>query len=62
MRSDGAGGYTYTVGNKVYSTKDSTLLEYFPGEYKDDDSVIVGGQGNSVYARRSGIFAGRAPT
>ena len=58
LRSDGAGGYTYTVGNKVYSTKDSTLLEYFPGEYKDDDSVIVGGQGNSVYARRSGIFAG----
>ena len=58
MRSDGAGGYTYTVGNKVYSTKDSTLLEYFPGEYKDDDSVIVGGQGNSVYARRSGIFSG----
>ena len=56
--SDGAGGYTYTVGNKVYSTKDSTLLEYFPGEYKDDDSVIVGGQGNSVYARRSGIFSG----
>ena len=58
LRSDGAGGYTYTVGNKVYSTKDSTLLEYFPGEYKDDDSVIVGGQGNSVYARRSGIFSG----
>ena len=58
LRSDGAGGYTYTVGNKVYSTKDSTLLEYIPGEYKDDDSVIVGGQGNSVYARRSGIFAG----
>lgn len=58
LRSDGSGGYTYTVGDKVYSTKDSTLLEYFPGEYKDDDSVIVGGQGNSVYARRSGIFAG----
>ena len=58
LRSDGSGGYTYTVGDKVYSTQNSTLLEYIPDEYSDDDSVIVGGQNNSVYARRSGIFGG----